>query len=66
MTIRVLLADDQMVRMGCHDLWRRTRPMWRRRRCHCRDPELRPDVSLLDIRMPRLDGLRVAKLAVRS
>lgn len=71
MTIRVVLADDQeMVRIGfgmilsaaddievvgqCADGVEALETIRR----------LRPDVALLDIRMPRLDGLEVARQVI--
>ena len=70
MTIRVLLADDQeMVRMGFAMICGAEPDIEVVAQCGdgaaaiAAIRELRPDVSLLDIRMPRLDGLTVAKLA---
>lgn len=68
MTIRVALADDQaMVRMGFNLLVSATDGM--EVVAECADgqealdavEEHKPDVLLLDIRMPRVDGLAVAK-----
>ncbi len=68
MTIRVLLADDQqLVRAGLRGLLERDESISVIAEAEDGEEALRltrqlqPDVALLDIRMPRLDGLAVAQ-----
>jgi DNA-binding NarL/FixJ family response regulator len=68
MTISVLLADDQhLVRAGFRSLLRRDRDIVVVGEASTGDEavrtarELRPDVILMDIRMPGLDGISAAK-----
>ena len=69
MTIRVLIADDQeMVRAGfrmileTQDDIEVVADVPDGKQAVARATELRPDVCLLDIRMPGIDGLEVTRL----
>ncbi|WP_226344951.1 response regulator transcription factor [Agilicoccus flavus] len=73
MTIRVVVADDQeMVRLGLSMILRGEDDIEVVAECDDGPSaveavrRLRPDVALLDIRMPRLDGLEAARLVAQD
>jgi DNA-binding NarL/FixJ family response regulator len=73
MPVRLLLADDhRMFRQGLHEVierktdYRVVGEASTGREALARVAELRPDIVLLDIQMPELDGVAVAKQLARD